>query len=163
MDSSMNPVDAGNHGEIVVDGPMVTEEYYDNQHANNQSYSQHGFHTGDTGYIDQHGRLWVTGRIDDEIITGGKNVHPREIKTVITNHPKVSAAFVTGVDDDEWGERVSAVVVPREPLSKKELREYCREELADFKIPRNIEFVSSLPRTQSGTAVREAIREILMA
>lgn len=161
LDSTKSPVDTGNHGEIVVDGPTVTEEYYNNPSINRQVFSDYGFHTGDTGYLDDHGRLWVTGRIDDEIITGGKNVQPQEIRTALNSHPNVQESFVVGIADEEWGEVIGAVVVPQDSLSQEELTDYCRARLANYKIPRIIEFSSSLPRTKSGTVDRDAIREIL--
>ncbi len=161
LDSSKTPVDTGNPGEIVVDGPTVTTGYYNNPTATRQSFSKYGFHTGDTGYLDEHGRLWVTGRIGDEIITGGKNVNPQEIRAALKTHPGVQEAFVIGIPDEEWGERIGAVVVTTDSLSREELTRHCRSQLAGFKIPRTIEFVDSLPRTKSGTVNRETILEIL--
>lgn len=161
LDSAMTPVDAGQHGQIAVDGPTVTNGYYANPSANKQSFSKNGFLTGDTGYLDQHGRLWVTGRVNDEIITGGKNVDPQEIKSALETHPEVHEAFVIGIADEEWGERIGAVVVPHDSPSREELTDHCRNQLANFKVPRIIKYTNSLPHTKSGTVDREAIKAIL--
>lgn len=162
LDTTDNtPVEPGHTGEIVVDGPSVTTEYYENPKANADAFSSHGFHTGDVGYLDQDGRLWVTGRIDDQIITGGENVNPREIREVLQRHPKIDAAFVLGIPDDEWGEIIGALVVPSSTITQEELKDYCRERLPRFMVPRIIQFASALPRTHSGTIDRNKATEML--
>jgi O-succinylbenzoic acid--CoA ligase len=115
------------------------------------------------GYRDADGRVWVLGRIDDRIVTGGENVAPAEVADALRTHPDVADAAVVGVPDEAWGERVAALVVPTEgtPPSTDALEAHCREHLADYKRPRTIRITDTLPRTDSGTVDREAVRERL--
>jgi O-succinylbenzoic acid--CoA ligase len=115
------------------------------------------------GKLDAAGRLWVLDRVDDVVITGGENVHPGEVAAVIRDHAGVEAVTVVGVPDDEWGERVGALVVRTdESPTRADLEAHCRERLADFKIPKQFLFVDDLPRTPSGTVRRELAREALV-
>jgi O-succinylbenzoic acid--CoA ligase len=156
-------VDPGESGELVVDGPTVSPGYYENPDATGAAFGPHGLRTGDVGYLDEHGRLFVLGRVDDQIITGGENVHPREVVDVLREHPQVDDVVVVGVPDDEWGELVGALVVgDADELTVDDLEGYCRERLAGFKLPRVISFAEALPRTASGTVERETVRDRLV-
>ena len=158
------PVEAGERGEIVVSGPMVAAGYYGDVDANVEAFSEHGLRTGDVGYRTEDGSLFVLNRIDDRIITGGENVDPGEVVAVLREHPEVDAAAVVGVDDDKWGQRVAALVVPKsETLSPSALEAACRERLAGYKCPKQIAFTDGLPRTASGTIKRPAVRDQLAA
>jgi len=158
------PVEAGERGEIVVSGPMVAAGYYGDVDANVEAFSEHGLRTGDIGYRTEDGSLFVLNRIDDRIITGGENVDPGEVVAVLREHPEVDAAAVVGVDDDTWGQRVAALVVPKsETLSPSALEAACRERLAGYKCPKQIAFTDGLPRTASGTIKRPAVRDQLAA
>jgi O-succinylbenzoic acid--CoA ligase len=154
------PVEAGETGEIVVDGPAVTPGYLDDGRTG-AAFGEHGLHTRDVGYRDADGRLWVLGRADDTVVTGGENVHPAEVESVLGDHPDVRAAAVVGVPDEEWGECVGAVVVAAGDPTPDELRGFARERLAGYKLPRTVRFAEKLPRTPSGTVDREAVRELL--
>ncbi len=152
-------------GEIVVSGPTVTPGYVDESETE-AAFSEHGFHTGDVGYQDEAGRLWVVGRLDDLIQTGGELVAPNAVASVLTDHPLVGDVAVVGVPDAEWGERVSAVVVGDDEIvsaetARHELRDYCREQLASYEVPKTVTFVDSLPRTVSGTVDREAVCRLI--
>ena len=160
LDGNETPVEAGETGELVVSGPTVFAGYYDDREATAVAFSEHGFHTGDVGYRDAGGRLWVTGRRDERISTGGELVDPGEVANVLTDHPSVRDVAVVGLSDPEWGERVGALVVGDE-LDAETLQNHCRERLAGFKIPRRIAFTDSLPRTASGTIERDTVREQL--
>ncbi|MDG5774849.1 class I adenylate-forming enzyme family protein [Haloarculaceae archaeon H-GB1-1] len=149
----------GETGELVVDGPTVSPGYLDAD-ATAAAFDQDGLHTGDAGYRDEAGRLWVTGRIDDVIVTGGENVHPAAIADAIRDHPDVADVAVVGLPDPEWGERVAALVVASD-LSVDGFREHCRNQLAGFERPKTVAFAESLPRTQSGTVDREAVADRL--
>jgi len=107
------PVGPEERGEIVVAGPMVTAGYYGDVDANVDAFCEHGLRTGDIGYTTDNGYLYVLNRIDDRIITGGENVDPGEVVEVLRSHPDVDETAVVGVDDETWGERVSALVVPK--------------------------------------------------
>jgi O-succinylbenzoic acid--CoA ligase len=162
------PVDTGDRGEVVVDGPTVTPGYLDAGQTD-AAFGPAGFHTGDIGYRDEAGRLWVTGRLDDRIVTGGENVDPDRVADVLGAHEGIDAAAVVGIPDDEWGERVGALVVPvpagtdgdGDGVTREELEKYAGARLADFAVPKTVGFAESLPRTASGTVDREAVRERL--
>ncbi|WEL17357.1 Acyl-CoA synthetase (AMP-forming)/AMP-acid ligase II [Halorhabdus sp. SVX81] len=150
----------GETGEIVIDGPTVTPGYLDDD-ATRRVFDERGLHTGDLGYRDSDGRLYVVGRIDDRIVTGGENVDPNEVQSVIESHPGVAESTVVGIPDEEWGERVGALVVPEngtEP-APDEIESICRDELASFKVPKSIAVSKTIPRTVSGTVDRETVIE----
>jgi O-succinylbenzoic acid--CoA ligase len=133
-------------GEIVVAGPSVA--------------GSGPLHTGDLGRLDPAGRLTVTGRKADLIVTGGENVAPAEVEAALAEHPDVAEAAVFARPDPKWGEAVTALVVPR-PGARPEaaaLRAHCRARLAPFKVPKAFELVPELPRTESGKVRRAALR-----
>lgn len=157
------PVSPGDSGEIAVSGPSVTAGYYRDDTASAESFGPHGLYTGDVGYQDETGRLWITNRCGDRIVTGGENVDPVEVATVIRDCPAVRDVSVVGVDDPEWGQRVGALVVPAENqrIGREDIVEQCRGSLARYKHPRIVEFTEALPRTSSGTVDRSDVRERL--
>jgi O-succinylbenzoic acid--CoA ligase len=158
-----DPVPTGETGELVVDGPTVSPGYYRDPERTAGSRGPHGLYTGDVGKVDESGRLWVLDRVDDVVITGGENVQPGEVAAVLRDHPGVEAVTVVGVPDDEWGERVGALVVlSDESTTRDDLETHCRERLADFKVPKQFLVVDDLPRTPSGTVRRELAREALV-
>jgi fatty-acyl-CoA synthase len=113
-------------------------------------------HTGDTGHLDADGRLFVDGRDDEMIVSGGENVFPREVEDVIARHPDVVEAAVIGVPDPDFGARLKAFVVARSgaTLDADAIREHVRANLARFKVPREVEFVDELPRNTTGKVLR---------
>lgn len=161
VDESGSPQPPGEPGEVVVDGPTVMAGYYDDPDGTTDVLREHGFHTGDIGYLDDAGRLFVVNRLDDRIITGGETVDPGEVADVLREHPHVREAAVVGLPDEEWGQRVAAVVVPRGDLTASTLENHCRAHLAGFKCPRTIAHAGELPRTASGTVDRAALREYI--
>lgn len=149
-------------GEIVVRGPTVMQQGYHDQPAATQKILRNGqLHTGDMGYLDKEGDLWVVQRRADLIVTGGENVYPLEVEQVLGQHPAVEEVCVIGIEDEEWGQRVAAVVVVQAGASvaEQELVSYCREHLAGYKQPRLVHFVDALPRTASGKIRRDVIRQ----
>lgn len=158
IDETGTEQETGEVGEIVVAGPTVTQGYLGSGKA---TFSRHGFHTGDLGYRDEAGRLWVTGRVEDRIVTGGETVHTGTVESALHDHPAVKNASVVGLADPEWGERVGAVVVSEADVEVGELQRFCNDRLADYERPRTIQIVQSLPRTSSGTVDRNAVKEIL--
>jgi O-succinylbenzoic acid--CoA ligase len=162
VDSAGTPVDPGESGELVVRGPTVTPGYYDDPAATGEAIGTYGLHTGDVGYQDESGRLYVLNRLDDRILTGGENVDPGEVVDALRAHESVEEAAVVGIDDPEWGERVAALLVPvDDSVDLEALEAHLRDRLAGFKLPRTIGTVEELPRTVSGTVEREAVRERL--
>jgi len=156
-----DPVERGERGEIVVSGPTVTPGYLDGDQTAAAFDDRGGFHTGDVGYRDDAGRLWVVGRLDDRIVTGGENVHPADVADVLVDLPDVADVAVVGLPDAEWGERVAALAVPADrghPPTAEELRGALRGRVADYALPKTVAFVDELPRTASGTVDREAVR-----
>ncbi|MEF8857361.1 MAG: AMP-binding protein [Halolamina sp.] len=163
VDETGSQLGPGETGELVVSGPTVTPGYYDDHTTTGEAIGPHGLHTGDVGYQDEEGRLYVLNRLDDRILTGGENVDPAEVVDAIREHPEVSDVAVVGLPDEEWGEQVTALIVPEdEPVEMAELEPFLRERLAGFKLPRTIGFTEELPRTVSGTVEREAVRERLI-
>jgi len=173
VDEDGEPVDAGETGEIVVDGPTVTPGYLDRSTAEDGStaevdrsaFGPHGLHTGDVGKFDENGYLYVLNRLDDRIISGGENVEPGEVADVFREFDGVEDLSVVGLDDYRWGERVAALIEVEdpegEPVDGAALDAFVRERLSGFKIPKTVAFVESLPRTVSGTVDRAAVRETL--
>lgn len=156
VDPDGTPCETGEMGELVVRGAMVTPGYLDADRTE-ASFCVHGLRTGDRGYRDDAGRVYVEGRIDDTIVTGGENVDPAEVAATLESHPAVAACAVVGLSDDEWGERVAALVVSDGDVAAEDLRQHCRDRLAPFKHPRTIAFADALPRTPSGTVDRTAV------
>jgi O-succinylbenzoic acid--CoA ligase len=137
-------------GELLVRGPTVAEA----------SRSADGWlHTGDLAVIDERGRLTITGRKSETIVSGGENVAPAEVEAVLLSHPAVADAGVHGRADPEWGEAVVATVVVRDgaAVDADELQSFCAERLAGFKVPKAIGFVDALPRTESGKLLRRGL------
>lgn len=149
----------GETGEIVVDGPPVTPGYLD-ERATAEAFGPHGFHTGDIGYRAGDGRLWVVGREDEMIITGGELVAPQTVADTIRKHPRVEEVSVVGLPHEEWGEIVAALIVTQEghDIDTRAIEAFCRDRLADHQCPRAVAFVEELPRTVSGTVDRAAVR-----
>jgi O-succinylbenzoic acid--CoA ligase len=163
VDDDGEALPPGDVGELVVSGPTVSPGYYGDAEATEAAFGPRGLHTGDVGYRDEAGRVYVLNRKDDRIITGGENVDPGEVVEALREHSGVADAAVAGVPDEEWGERVAALVVRATPgLSRASIESHCRERLAGFKLPRSIVFAEELPRTVSGTVDREAVRERLL-
>jgi O-succinylbenzoic acid--CoA ligase len=151
--------DADGVGEIVVAGPVVMHGYFDNDEATAAMLHAGWLRTGDLGLLDQAGRLSIAGRRNDLVVTGGENVHPTEVEAVLLAHSSVAEAAVYGVEDDVWGERVEARVVPvGDDVDVVALRRWCAARLAGFKVPKAFHVVSTLPRTPSGKLRRDALR-----
>jgi acyl-CoA synthetase (AMP-forming)/AMP-acid ligase II len=117
-------------------------------------------HTGDAGYMDGRGYVFVVDRIKDMIVSGGENVYSAEVENAATTHPAIAACAVIGVPDDEWGERVHAVVVlqPDATLTLEDLRAHCKERIAGYKCPRSLEVVDALPLTGAGKVLKRELR-----
>lgn len=163
LDRDGRPVPPGEPGELVVSGPTVSAGYYDDETATAARFDDGRFRTRDRGYRDEAGRLWVLGRLDDAITTGGVTVQPDAVESVIRAHADVDDVAVVGLEDAEWGEIVAALVStsPESALETDALRARCRERLEPAAVPKFLEVADALPRTASGTVDRPAVRERL--
>jgi O-succinylbenzoic acid--CoA ligase len=150
-------------GAVLVSGPILLRGYFENEEATRAALHDGWLTTGDLGRLDANGRLHVEGRRTDLIITGGENVMPQEVETVLASHPDVADVAVYGVPDDRWGERIMAAVVPAgDGVDEVALRAWCRAHLAGYKIPTAFIAVPSLPRTASGKIVRHSLGTVLI-
>jgi len=147
-------------GEIVIRGSNLLKEYWRNEEATRKSFVDGWFRTGDICKRDEDGYICIVGRSKDIIISGGVNLHPREIEEVVESMPEVREAAVVGVPDEEFGESVKACVVLEDgaELSTEEVIAYCRERLASFKKPKHVEFLNALPKNAMGKIVKEELR-----
>ena len=151
-------------GELCVSGPSVMAGYWERR--DERPIVDGWLHTGDLGYADQEGYLYVTGRLKDMIISGGYNVYPAEVENVVYRLPGVAEAAVIGVADDRWGERIVAVVRPRPGvlMASDEVLAACRAELADYKCPKEVVVVDDpLPINPTGKIVKARLREAYAA
>lgn len=150
-------------GEIVVKGPNVTKGYLYRERENTEKIQDGWLHTGDIGYLDEEGFLYVLDRRADLIISGGENIYPAEIEGVLLSNEKVAEAGVVGIDDERWGQVPVAFVViePGKAIEEAELLEFCQQRLAKYKVPKKIYFTDSLPRNASNKLLRRNLRDEL--
>jgi acyl-CoA synthetase (AMP-forming)/AMP-acid ligase II len=154
-------VEPGEIGEIVYRGSGVMEGYWNRPEDTRAVIRDGWFHSGDAGTVDTEGFIYIRDRIKDMIVSGGENIYPAELESVLADHPAVADVAVIGVPDDRWGETVKAIVVrkPGEELTGDELIEWSRERLAGFKRPRSVDFVDAIPRNPSGKILKRQLRE----
>lgn len=156
-------IDGGNEdsiGEIIVKGPMVTKGYYRNEEANKKSFHNGWLRTGDMGYLDDDGFLYVVDRRKDLIISGGENIYPSEIESVLSGMEQIKEVGVTGLADETWGQVPIAFVVKIKDVTASEVFSFLRQRLAKYKIPKEIHFVEELPRNASNKLVRSKLLEL---
>ena len=149
-------------GEIWVRGPQVMQGYWNNPAATADVIDADGwFRTGDAGYLDADGYLYIHDRVKDMIVTGGENVYPAEVENVLMGHPAIGDVAVIGVPDERWGETVKAIVVldaGRPSSSVDDVIAFARERLARFKCPTSVDVVDALPRNPSGKILKKDLR-----
>jgi acyl-CoA synthetase (AMP-forming)/AMP-acid ligase II len=154
LDEAGNELSAGVAGEVAVRGPNVMDGYESNPSANEEAFTRGWFRTGDQGILDQQGYLTLVSRIKELINRGGEKIAPGEVDEVLRQHPGVAEAVAFGVPHAGWGEEVAAAVVLVSQVGEKELIAFCRERLADFKVPRRIHILEEIPRTATGKVQR---------
>jgi long-chain acyl-CoA synthetase len=162
VDDSGKEVGAGHSGELVTRGANVMRGYWNNPEETTHTFRDGLFRTGDVGYRDADGYFYILDRLKDMIVTGGENVYSGEVEAVIYQHPAVREAAVFGIPDPQWGELVMAWVVlkPGKALSVDDLITHCRRFLANYKIPRRVEFSETeLPKGGSGKILKRILRE----
>jgi o-succinylbenzoate---CoA ligase len=150
-------------GEIVVKGPNVTLGYLYRPDATQGNFIDGWFHTGDIGYLDEEGFLYVLDRRSDLIISGGENIYPAEVESVLLAHPDVADAGVTGFDDETWGQVPAAFIVRQKNkhVTEEELKQFCLENLAKYKVPKSFYFTEKLPRNASKKLIRRKLSELV--
>jgi long-chain acyl-CoA synthetase len=158
-DDQKNPVAVDVIGEIMVRGANVMQGYYNLPEETARTITRDWLHTGDLGKKDADGYVTITGRKKDLIISAGENIYPREIEEVLAQHPKVKEVAVIGVKDEVRGEVPKAFVIARDGMTvdEKELRHFCRENLAGYKIPKHFDVVPDLPRTPTGKILKRML------
>ncbi len=161
VDALGNDVPVGEVGEVVCRTPQVMLGYWNLPEATARAIRNGWFHTGDAGYLDQDGYLYIYDRVKDMIVSGGENIYPAEVESALYGHPGIADVAVIGVPDDKWGEAVKAVVVgkPGAELSEADLIAFARERIAGYKVPRSIDFVDALPRNPAGKILKRELRK----
>src|SRR4051812_41438252 len=162
VDASGKEIETGQTGEVVARGANIMRSYWNKPEETKRAFRNGFFRTGDVGYQDANGYLYILDRLKDMIVTGGENVYSGEVEAVIYEHPAVREATVFGIPDPQWGELVMACVVlkPGKALSADDLIIHCRRNLANYKIPRRVEFSETeLPKSGSGKILKRILRE----
>jgi long-chain acyl-CoA synthetase len=166
VDASGKEVETGKTGELVARGANIMRGYWNEPEETKRAFRNGFFRTGDVGYQDANGYFYILDRLKDMIVTGGENVYSGEVEAVIYTHPTVREVAVFGIPDPKWGEIVKACVVlkPGKTLTADELIAYCRRSLANFKVPRSIEFSETeLPKSGSGKILKRFLRDATWA
>jgi long-chain acyl-CoA synthetase len=159
-----SPCAPGEVGTVYMTMGSHRFEYHNDEKKTAQSFRDEFFTVGDAGYLDEEGFLFLCDRKSDMIISGGVNVYPAEIEAVLQGHPAIADVAVFGVPDDDWGEQIKAVVEPSassapSPALAEEILAYCREHLASFKVPKTLDFTTSLPRDPNGKLYKRKLRD----
>jgi malonyl-CoA/methylmalonyl-CoA synthetase len=154
----------GEVGEIWLKGPHVTPGYWEKPRETEAAFVNGWFRTGDLGKKDEEGYYYITDRLKHIIISGGENISPKEIESVINQHQKVLESCVVGIPDEKWGEKVVAAVVlkPKDTLTTKEIQDHCKQHLLDWKCPKEVFFLEELPRNKMGKVMKEEIAKRLL-
>lgn len=160
VDDADMQVKQGQLGEIVIKGPNVFKGYWNNQEETDKVLRHGWFHTGDIGYLDSEGYLYIADRKIDMIISGGENIYPAEVEKTIRSHPRVAEVAVIGIADKRWGESPLALVIVKsgETLTEDDIIVFCRDRLARFKTPKKVVFTEELPMNSTGKILKKDLR-----
>ena len=161
VDNDGKECPAGEVGEILVRSPQVMKGYWNQPEATAEAIRDGWFYSGDAGYFDDDGYLYIHDRVKDMIVSGGENIYPAEIESALFGHPAIADVAVIGVPDEKWGEAVKAVIVLNEghDLSEEDLIVHARKKIAGYKIPRSVDFVAELPRNPTGKVLKRELRK----
>jgi len=161
FDPMDKPVPTGEIGEIVCRTALNMKGYWNKPDATANAIRNGWFHSGDAGYMDADGYVYIYDRVKDMIISGGENIYPAEVESALFGHPAVADVAVIGVPDATWGEQVKAIVVkaPGADVDADALIAYTRERIAHYKAPKSVDFVDALPRNPSGKILKRTLRE----
>ena len=160
VDESMTPLPPGQVGEILVRSPTNMLGYWKRTEATEEALFDGWMRTGDAGYLDDDGYLYIQDRLKDMIITGGENVYPAEVENILYGHPDIADVAIIGIPDARWGEAVTGIVVPTPGCAPDEVAilAWARERLAAYKVPKRLVFQATLPRNPSGKVLRRELR-----
>ena len=161
VDGDGKPVPTGDVGEIVIKAAFVMKGYWKRPDATAEAVRDGWFHTGDAGYFDEDGFLYIHDRVKDMIVSGGENVYPAEVENALFSHPEIADVAVIGIPSEKWGEEVKAIVVrqPGTDPSPEDIIAFARERIAAYKAPKSVDFIEELPRNPSGKILRKDLRE----
>jgi acyl-CoA synthetase (AMP-forming)/AMP-acid ligase II len=161
VDENDHPLGSGEIGEVITRSDLVMRGYWNQPDKTEEALRGGWLHTGDIGYMDEDGYLYLVDRKHDKIITGGLNVYPREVEEVLSAHPAVAQSAVFGVNDPLWGESITAAVVLREGtrVEVEELMQFCKEHLAGYKRPKKIYLLEDLPKNLYGKVLRKELKK----
>jgi long-chain acyl-CoA synthetase len=161
VDAAGQVLPPGEVGEVVCRTPQVMLGYWNLDAATRHAIRDGWFHSGDAGYMDEDGYLYIYDRVKDMIVSGGENIYPAEVESALFGHPAIADVAVIGVPDEQWGEAVKAIVVkkPEAAVGVAELIAYARERIAGYKVPRSVDFVAALPRNPSGKILKRELRK----
>ncbi len=162
VDEESTELKAGKVGEVLIRGPNIASEYYTKKEKKPKIFHNGWFDTGDLGYIDKDGYLYILGRKKELIKRGGENISPNEVDQIIYKHPKVKEACAVGVYDQILGEEVKAYVAlkPKQKATEKEIIDFCKKHIAEYKCPKSIEFMKELPKSPTGKILRRELQEM---
>jgi long-chain acyl-CoA synthetase len=161
-DKNGNRVRQGQEGEICIRGHNIMKGYLDNPEETSSAFWEDGwFRSGDVGFLDEDGYLFIVDRIKDMIITGGENVYPREVEEVLYTRQEVEGCAVVGLPDKEWGERVTAFIAPKpgQKIVPEELKTFLKSRLSPFKVPKEYIVVSELPKSPAGKILKRELKK----
>ena len=164
VDDNNRPLSAGERGEICLRGPNIMKGYWNRPEATAAAIDPEGwFHSGDVGYLDEDGFLYICDRLKDMVISGGENVYPAEVEGALYKHESIAEVAVIGLPDEKWGEAVTAVVALHDghQLTLEELREFAQPLLARYKLPLRLHIVSALPRNPAGKVLKFVLKDDL--
>lgn len=161
VDAEGTPTGVGEVGEIVMRSECVMKGYWNRPEATAEAIRDGWFYTGDAGYFDDEGFLYIHDRVKDMIVSGGENVYPAEVENALFGHAAVADVAVIGVPDEKWGEAVKAVVVrgPGSDVTAEDIISYAKTQIAGYKVPKSIDFIEALPRNPTGKVLRRQLRE----
>ena len=159
-DAQGNEVPTGEVGEITIKSDCVMKGYWNRDEATQEAIKDGWFYTGDAGYADDEGFIYIHDRVKDMIVSGGENVYPAEVENALFKHPQIADVAVVGVPDDRWGEAVKAIVVAEKDTNPdpQEIIAWAKTQIAGYKVPKSVDFIDALPRNPSGKILRRELR-----